>query len=48
MAALKLLFTSDYGLYSLAVILFIVAMGAYLTIHVRSLMNAKPGKEGWD
>ena len=47
MEALKLLFTSDFGLYSLGVILFMVGMGIYLTIHVRSLMNGKPGKEGW-
>jgi len=48
MEALKLLFTSEAGLYSLGVILFMIVMGIYLTIHVRALMNAKPGKEGWD
>ncbi len=48
MEALKVLFTSDSGLYSLGVILFMVVMGIYLTVHVRKLMNAKPGKEGWD
>ena len=48
MEALKVLFTSDSGLYSLGVILFRVVMGIYLTVHVRKLMNAKPGKEGWD
>ncbi len=48
MEALKLLFTSAAGLYSLGIILFMVAMGIYLTLKVRSLMNARPGKEGWD
>jgi len=48
MEALKLLFTSDAGLLSLGVILFMVVMAGYLLRHVRKLMNDKPGKEGWE
>lgn len=48
MEALKLLFSSDYGLLSLGAILFMLAMGGYIGWHVVKLMNAKPGKEGWD
>jgi hypothetical protein len=48
MEALKILFTTDVGLLSLGVIVFIILMGAYLTKHVTKLMNEKPGKEGWD
>jgi hypothetical protein len=44
---LKLLFTTDYGLLSLGVILFVVVMGFYLSRHLKKLMNQEPGKEGW-
>jgi hypothetical protein len=47
MEALKLLFSSDYGLMSLGVIVFTLVMGAYIGRHVKKLMNAKPGTEGW-
>ena len=45
--ALQVLFTSDAGLMSLGVIIFIIAMGWYLKRHISGLMNDKPGKEGW-
>ena len=48
MQAFKELFSTDVGLLSLGVILFIVLMAIYLLFHVRKLMNEKPGKEGWD
>ena len=48
MDALKLLLTSESGLLSLGVILFMVVMGVYLYLRLRKLMNAKPGTEGWD
>jgi flagellar biogenesis protein FliO len=48
MEAFKLLFTTDIGLLSLGVILFIIVMAIYLFMHFRKLMNEKPGKEGWD
>jgi hypothetical protein len=47
MEAFKLLLTSDFGLLSLGVILFMVVMAIYMFIRVRRLMNEKPGKEGW-
>jgi len=47
MEALRLLFTTDVGLLSLGVILFIILMAFYLFAHFRRLMNEKPGKEGW-
>ena len=47
MEALKILFTTDIGLLSLFVIVFIIAMGFYLHGHIKKLMNAEPGKEGW-
>ena len=47
MEAFKLLFSSDYGLLSLGVIAFTIVMGAYIGRHVKKLMNAKPGTEGW-
>ena len=47
MDAFKLLFTTDYGLLSLGVILFVIAMGFYLSRKLKSLMNQEPGKEGW-
>ncbi len=47
MDAIKLLLTSESGLLSVAVILFMVVMGAYLYLRIRRLMNAKPGTEGW-
>ena len=48
MQALKVLFTTDIGLMSLGVIAFIIVMGLYLRVHLRKLMNAEPGKEGWN
>jgi hypothetical protein len=48
MNLLNLLVTSDVGLASLAIIVFMVAMAGYLLYHVRKLMKAKPGKQGWD
>ncbi len=48
MEAFSLLFTTDYGLMSLGVILFIIVMGVYLKAKFSKLMNQEPGKEGWD
>jgi len=48
MDAFKLLFTSDVGLASLAVIAFMIVMAAYLYFHVKKLMKESPGKQGWD
>ena len=48
MEALKLLFSSDFGLLSLGAIVFMLAMAGYIGWHVTKLMNAGPGKEGWD
>jgi hypothetical protein len=48
METFKLLFTTDYGLLSLGVILFIIVMGFYLSGKLKKLMNQKPGTEGWD
>lgn len=48
MEALKLLWTTDSGLLSSGVILFMILMGVYLYSRVRKLMNQKPGTEGWD
>jgi hypothetical protein len=47
MEAIKLLLTTDVGLLSLGAILFMIVMAIYLFLHVRKLMNEKPGKEGW-
>lgn len=47
MVALKELFTTDIGLLSLGVIVFMVGMGAYLLRHFLKLMKEKPGTEGW-
>jgi hypothetical protein len=47
MEALKLLFTTDIGLLSLGVILFMLGMAWYLGRHFKKLMNEKPGTEGW-
>lgn len=47
MEAFKLLFTTDVGLMSLGVILFIIVMAIYLFVRFRRLMNEQPGKEGW-
>ena len=47
METLKLLVTTDYGLMSLGVIVFIVVMGFYLSGKLKKLMNQEPGKEGW-
>ena len=43
----KLLFQSEYGLFSLGVILFMIVMAIYMFGRFRKLMNDKPGKEGW-
>ncbi|MBK7903288.1 MAG: DUF3149 domain-containing protein [Proteobacteria bacterium] len=48
MERFSLLFTTDYGLMSLGVILFIVVMGFYLSRKLKKLMNQEPGKEGWE
>jgi hypothetical protein len=48
METFKLLFTTDYGLLSFGVILFIIVMGFYLSGKLKKLMNQQPGKEGWD
>jgi hypothetical protein len=47
MEAFKLLLTTDVGLLSLGVIVFIIVMAIYLFLHFRKLMNQKPGTEGW-
>jgi len=47
MEAFKLLLTTDVGLMSPGVILFIIVMGFYLRSHLTKLMNSKPGTEGW-
>ena len=44
----SLLFTTDYGLMSLGVIVFIIVMGIYLRAKFSKLMNQEPGKEGWE
>jgi uncharacterized membrane-anchored protein len=42
------LFTTDYGLMSLAVIAFIVGMAIYLMRKFNALMNQKPDeKKDW-
>jgi ABC-type tungstate transport system substrate-binding protein len=48
MEAFSLLFTTDYGLMSLAVILFTIVIGFYMSRKLKKLMNQEPGKEGWD
>jgi hypothetical protein len=48
MEVLKLLVTTEVGLLSLGAILFMIVMAIYLFLHVRRLMNQKPGKEGWN
>jgi hypothetical protein len=47
MDVLQLLFTSEYGLASLGVIVVTIVIGAYIGRHVKRLVNAKPGTEGW-
>lgn len=47
MDAFRLLLTTDYGLLSLGVIVFIIVMGIYLSRKFKTLMNQEPGKEGW-
>jgi hypothetical protein len=44
---LKLLFTTDFGLLSLAVIVVVIGIGFYMSRHLKKLMNEEPGKEGW-
>ncbi len=41
------LLTTDVGLLSFGVILFVVVMGIYLSIHLRRLTRQEPGKKGW-
>jgi hypothetical protein len=48
MEIMRLLFTSDAGLASLAVIAFMIVMGIYLYFHFRKLTRQDPGKQGWD
>jgi len=48
MEKFSLLFTTDYGLMSLGVILFIIVMGVYLKVKFSKLMKQEPGKEGWN
>ena len=48
MEAFHLLLSSDFGLLSLGVILFIIVMALYLLRHFSKLSKADPGKEGWD
>ena len=48
MEALRVLFTSSSGLLSIAGFVVMVTMGGYLFLKLRTLMNAKPGKEGWN
>lgn len=48
MQALEVLFTTDVGLFSLAVIVGVLAIGWYLKRHITKLMNDAPGKEGWN
>jgi hypothetical protein len=40
--ALKDLFSTDYGLLSLAVIVGVIVIGAFLTRKLNRLMNEKP------
>lgn len=47
MDVVKLLIGSEVGLASLAIIGFMILMGAYLFKHLRKLMNEEPGKKGW-
>jgi hypothetical protein len=46
--ALKLLLTTDVGLFSLGAILFTIVIAGYLFTRFRKLMNQEPGKEGWN
>jgi hypothetical protein len=48
MEALKVLVTSASGLLSIAAFVAMVGMAGYLLVHLRKLMNARPGKEGWN
>ena len=48
MEAFKILLTTDVGLLSLGVIVFIIVMGFYLSGKLKKLMNQEPGKEGWE
>lgn len=41
------LLTTDVGLLSFGVILFVVVMGIYISVRLRSLMKQEPGKQGW-
>lgn len=44
---LKELFSTDIGLLSLGVIVFIIVMGAYIGRRLSKLSKAPPGEEGW-
>ena len=48
MEALRVLFTTDAGLFTVAVIAVVIGIGIYLNRHITKLMNDKPGKEGWN
>ena len=39
------LFTTDYGLMSLGTIVFMIAIGIYLSLKLNKLMNQKPGEK---
>ena len=41
------LLTTDVGLLSFGVILFMVVMGIYIGLRLRRLMHEEPGKKGW-
>jgi hypothetical protein len=48
MQLLTSLLTTDVGLMSAGVILFMVLMGVYIYVKLRKLMQEKPGKTGWN
>jgi hypothetical protein len=48
MKLLTNLLTTEAGLMSAGVILFMLVMGAYLYVRLTKLMQEKPGKTGWN
>jgi hypothetical protein len=42
------LFTSASGWLSIAGFVAMAGMAGYLFLHLRKLMNDKPGKDGWN
>ena len=48
MKLLTSLLTTDAGLMSAGVILFMLLMGVYMYVRLRKLMQEKPGKTGWN